>query len=244
MTSRLARNRRELDERPRLRRWSSPAIHELEIVLQRALAQHARGAVLDAGCGSMPYRRLIEGYAGSYDGLDIEARTPGVRFICSVTDMAPVPDGSYDTVVCSEVLEHVVAPGAALSEIARVLKPGGRLVLTVPFLGRLHEEPHDYFRFTKHGLAALIEDTQLTMESIEPTGSIASFLGHQVSLALVATTWHIPILRWLAFALNAGLVVVPSMLLDRSLGRIRDKFPLGYVVVASRGGSDALRREH
>ena len=157
------------------------------------------------------------------------------KAVCSVTDMAPVPGGSYDTVLCSEVLEHVADPAAALAEIRRVLKPGGQLVLTVPFLGRLHEEPHDYYRFTRHGLRTLLEAATLKVDNIEPTGSVASFLGHQVSTILVFGTWHIPVVKWLAFALNTGLVVVPGILVDRLLGPLGRKMPLGYVAVAARG---------
>jgi SAM-dependent methyltransferase len=227
-------NRRELDERPRLRHWSSPAIFGLTTTLAKTLRERSWGEVLDAGCGAMPYRRLIEERATSYDGLDIEQRTRGVRYVCSVTDMAPVPSRSYNTVLCSEVLEHVADPAAALAEIHRILKPGGRLLLTVPFLGRLHEEPKDYYRFTRHGLSSLLESATFRVERIEQTGSVASFLGHQASSILVAGTWHIPVVKWFVFALNAIFVVLPALALDALLKRVTRKLPLGYVVVATR----------
>lgn len=236
MFGRVDSNRRALDEQPHLRGWSSPAIYGLETALTPALEQHARGAVLDVGCGSMPYRAVIEKHAAGYDGLDIEPRALGLRYLCSVTDMAPVPDTSYDTVLCSEVLEHVGDPAAALTEIYRVLKPGGTLIVTVPFLGRLHEEPHDYFRFTKHGLASLLGRAGLEPISWKTTGSVAGFLGHQVSTVLVGATWHVAVLKWIAYGVNAALIVAPSVLIDRLSGPIREKLPLGYVVVARRAG--------
>lgn len=180
----------------------------------------------------MPYRAVIERSAACYDGLDIEPRTAGVRYTCSVSDMAPVADTSYDTVLCSEVLEHLADPAAALREINRVLKPGGKLILSVPFLGRLHEEPHDYYRFTKHGLICLLSAAELEPFSLSTTGSVAGFRGHQVSTVLVGATWHIPVFGWIAYGVNAVLVVLPSLLADRLVGPIREKLPLGYVVVA------------
>ena len=232
--NRIETNRRYLDERTAIRRWSSPALYGLATTITRALEEHGRGAVLDAGCGSMPYRAVIERSAARYDGLDIESRATGVRYTCSVTDMAPVADASYDTVLCSEVLEHLANPAAALSEINRVLKPGGKLILSVPFLGRLHEEPHDYFRFTKYGLISLLSSAELEPFSWSTTGSVAGFLGHQVSTVLVGATWHVPILGWIAYGVNAALVVLPSVLADRLVGPIREKLPLGYVVVAAK----------
>lgn len=234
IVKRFETNRRDIDRRPLARRWSSPALYGLESKVNLAIARHASGAVLDAGCGSMPYRSAIERHATSYDGLDVELRSASVRYHCSITDMEPVSDGSYDTVLCSEVLEHVPDPTAAVAEIKRVLRPDGKLILTVPFLGRLHEEPHDYYRFTKHGLAVLLEAATLELEDITPTGSIGALLGHQISTLIIGATWHVPIVRWLAFALNVLFVVLPSLLLDRALGPIRNKMPLGYVVVASR----------
>lgn len=182
----------------------------------------------------MPYRRLIERHAERYDGLDVEARHPDVRFVASATQMDGVPDAAYDTVLCSEVLEHVGEPEAAVAEMARVLRPGGTLILSVPFLARLHEEPHDYYRYTEHGLASILDRHHFSVEQTDVTGSVGAFLGHQVATGVIGSTWHVPVLRWLAYGVNAAFVVAPALLVDRLLGPLGRKLPLGYVVTATR----------
>jgi hypothetical protein len=114
-----------------------------------------------------------------------------------------------------------------------VLRPGGVLLLTVPFLARLHEEPHDYFRYTEHALRATLCRLEFQVDEIAVTGSIFGFLGHQVSSLIVPGTLGLPGLEQLAFALNLAVVVLPCRLLD-ALFPARRKFPLGYVVVAHR----------
>jgi len=225
-------NRRRIGRRPVARRLASPAIGSLDRALVAAIRATARGDLLDAGCGSMPYRGVIERYAASYDGLDIEARSDRVRYLCSVTEMSPVQSASYDTVLCSEVLEHVSDPQAAVAEIARVLRPGGTLILSVPFLSRLHEEPHDYFRYTRNGLRSLLLSADLRIDSVEPIGSVGGFIGHQIASALVGTTWHIPLLKWVVLGFTAAAVTLPCIMIDRLLSPIHHKLPLGYVVVA------------
>lgn len=231
--SQIESNRRELDRRPNIRRWASPAIRGLDDLLRAAVARHASGDVLDVGCGSMPYRSAVLEVAESYDGLDVEKRHEDVRFVASATDMSPVPTDAYATVLCAEVLEHVPDPDRAMSEIARVLQPNGRLIMSVPFLARLHEEPDDYGRYTEHGLRVLCERAGLRIDEIHVTGSIASFLGHQVSTGLVGATWHLRGFRWFFFMLNAVTVVGPSRVVDRLMGPLKRRLPLGYVLVAS-----------
>lgn len=232
MESRIEENRRAMDTRPQLRRWFSPAVRGLEQVTRSAIARHAAGASIDVGCGSMPYRGDLEAAASSYAALDIEPRADGLDYQCSVTDMAPVTDATYDTALCSEVLEHVAEPDAAVAELSRILTGDGRLIVTVPFLARLHEEPHDFQRFTEHGLRRLLVDGGFDVVEIERTGSVASFLGHQVSTATVGPCLHVPILGRIVWALNAVFVVAPARLLDRLLGPLGRKLPLGYVAVA------------
>lgn len=198
------------------------------------LREQAQGHLLDIGCGDMPYRAVIGHQVEAYDGLDIEPRSVAVRYTGSVTDMNQVPDASYDTVLCTEVLEHVPSPTEAAHEMARVLRPGGTVILTVPFLGRLHEEPWDFFRYTRFGLTQLFEEAGFEIVEISEHGSVASFLGHQVSTGLVGLTWHIPIVKWIAFMLNSLVVVVPAAVIDSMIRPLWSKLPLGYVMVARR----------
>jgi SAM-dependent methyltransferase len=132
--------------------------------VMKGFRQHVHGRVLDVGCGTQPYRSLFE--VESYRGLEID--TPQARARKAADDYYdggrfPYPDASFDSVLCSQVLEHSFAPEMLLGEIARVLKPGGKLVLTVPFVWDEHEQPWDYARYSSFGLRALVERSGLTV---------------------------------------------------------------------------------
>lgn len=219
------------------RKRLSPTLFGLTDAVVPALRARAKGDLLDAGCGTQPFRTMLEEQVERYVALDIEARSDDVDYIADVEDMAVVPTASMDTVLCSEVLEHVPHPATAAGELARVLKPGGALIVTVPFMARLHEEPHDYFRYTRHGLRQLLVEAGFEIDEIVETGSLFSFLGHQVSVVLLGLTWHRPVLRRLARVINDVAVVRPAVLLDR-VTRMSRLLPLGYVVTATRQAPD------
>ena len=197
-----------------------------------ALSRHARGRVLDVGCGHMPFRALVLGQVERYEGFDVEARVPGVDHIGDAQAMTGLPDDGYDTALCFEVLEHLPQPERALADIARVLRPGGTLVLTVPHLSRLHEEPHDYFRFTRHGLRVMLERAGLVPRSIDPYGGLFSFVAHQASTVALGLAWPVPGVRRIAYELNRLLLVYPPLWLDR-LDR-QGLFAAGYLAIADR----------
>src|SRR4030095_2041621 len=79
------------------------------------------------------------------------------------------------------VLEHTPKPRQLVAEMARVLKKDGALILAAPFSFRLHEEPHDYFRYSPHGLSELCNEAGLAIERVEQVGSLWSLIGHQVN---------------------------------------------------------------
>jgi len=115
--------------------------------------------VLDVGCGSKPYANLFSN-ASSYEGLDIDQPRNRERgFADHFYDGGdfPFPDASFDNVVCSQVLEHVFDPDRFCEELARIIVPGGKLLLTVPFIWDEHEQPWDSRRYTSFGLRDLME---------------------------------------------------------------------------------------
>jgi len=235
MLGRIQKNRRRLERdlsATAKRRYASPVLYAVEASVTRCLREYGSGAILDVGSGEGPYRALMERVGDSYESLDVERKFDDQTFEGDVQSMPAVRSEHYNTVVCSEVLEHVPRPGDAISEIRRVLKPGGILILTVPFLARLHDEPHDFYRYTRHGLTYLLEESGFSILSLDRVGSMFGFAGHQVSTALVGGTWHLPGLRWIAFWLNAILVTLPCRAADSLFGS--DRLPLGYVVVARR----------
>ena len=123
------------------------------------------GEVLDVGCGHKPYRSFVP--ADRYVGLDIDSpvtRALGVADVLYDGRRFPLPDASFDGVLCSQVFEHVFNPEEFLGEICRVLRPGGRLVLTVPFVWDEHEQPHDFARYSSFGLKALLERNGFEVE--------------------------------------------------------------------------------
>jgi len=112
------------------------------------------GRILDVGCGSKPYLSLFPYH--EYIGMELEGGNSGAD--CYYTgNKFPFKDEEFDSVITSQVLEHVPAPDVFLSEIHRILKGGGILLLTVPFIWDEHEQPHDYARYSSFGLVSLLE---------------------------------------------------------------------------------------
>lgn len=213
------------------RRWFSAAMYLMEKQVRRGLSEHARGRLLDIGAGDQPYGKILPEAVTQYDSLDVERRHPDQTYVTSAAKMDGVPDAAYDSAICFSVLEHVPDPWQALGQIQRVLKPGAVLILTVPHLSRLHEEPHDYFRFTHYGLKALLEDSGFEILELEKNGGMLSFLSHQASTLLLCLCWRTPLLKQAAMIINVCLLVWPVALIDGVLMK-RSLAPLNYYAVA------------
>ena len=155
----------------------------------REVAPRAHGKLLDVGCGEKPYEAIFLPYVDSYLGVEHEASfahtTASAR--ASKPDVLydgkrlPFDDQSFDTVLSVQVLEHTSRPQELLEEMARVLRHDGTLILTAPFCFRLHEEPHDYFRYTPHGLRDMCVRAGLEVTETRAQGSLWSVLGHKLN---------------------------------------------------------------
>lgn len=127
----------------------------------RPLARDMSGQVLDVGCGAQPFRHLLAANC-TYRGIDSAAAHADFGYQFPDTTYFegtrwPIDDCSMDVVLTTETLEHVLDCFSFLGEAHRTLKPGGHLVLTVPFSARWHYIPHDYWRFTPSALQWLLE---------------------------------------------------------------------------------------
>lgn len=120
-----------------------------------------KGKVLDFGCGSKPYKHIFT-TATEYIGVDylIEGRTENIGIIDFYYDGKRIPfdNNTFDSVLCTEVLEHVFNLNEVLNELNRVLKPNGKAIITTPFMWEEHEMPYDFARYTSTALKHLYEN--------------------------------------------------------------------------------------
>ncbi len=148
--------------------------------------------VLDVGCGSKPYRPFFAG-AAEYVGLDVPGN-PDADVHGFVEDM-PLENASFDLVLCIQVLEHVEDPAAAVRELHRVTKPGGRVLASTHGVMVYHPNPNDYWRWTHTGLGRLFA-TNGDWSSLDVTPGAGSASGLGLLLArfihLLAKRWRAP----------------------------------------------------
>ena len=125
------------------------------------------GIMLDVGCGMKPYEGLLKPPGSRYLGTDWPVTMDGSYGNRTRADffsdsmVLPFRESTFDTIISTQMLEHVRQPEVVIPEMARVLKPNGILILSAPMTWPLHEEPHDYYRYTIHGLRHLLEEAEL-----------------------------------------------------------------------------------
>ena len=198
-----------------------------DAVIQYKHAFH--GWALDLGCGPRPYESFLDENVDRWVGVDYPAGGhPPAKSVDVFADAANLPFAakSFDAVLCTQVLEHVCEPLQVLKEVCRVLKPGGRLVLTAPQYNGLHGEPQDFYRYTRYGLAYLAKNAGLTVECIQPLG------GFLVLFAFL-TTLHFAPLR---LPVVSGWWQYAAWKADKRWFRPKDC--IGYLLVALRPLTD------
>lgn len=204
--------------------------------------RRVRGTVVDVGCGAQPYRRLLPKDV-TYVGIDsVEARTvfgydmPDTRYYDGFA--WPVEDAIADVVMATETLEHVSDPAQFLREAGRVLRPGGTLLLTVPFAARWHFIPVDFWRFTPAGLARLLEQAGFEEIAVYARGNAVTVAAYKC-IALIAVLLLPQVRSRVAATLMrlAGLALSPLFVALALAGNISLRFGsgddcLGYTAFA------------
>lgn len=212
--------------------------------LRPALAA-LRGRVLDVGAGMSPWRAWL-GEGAAYQGLDVghatefgmEGGRDDVIYYDGTT--MPLADGSFDAALCIEVLEHAQDPQQLLAEIHRVLRPGGTLLLTVPWSARRHHLPHDYHRFTAERLARLFETAGFSGVFIAERGNDIGAIANKLIVLCLRLVRPRPLLKllwtWPLLALVAPVagIFLLAAHVSIALGLGSPEDPLGYFVKATR----------
>lgn len=211
----------------------------------RVLLPYVRGAALDVGCGAQPYRYLF-GPQIKYFGIDtLESKAhfgyklPDVRYFSG--DSWPVEDSSMDFVLCTETMEHVLAPETLLQEVFRCLVSKGTVLLTVPFAARWHFIPHDYWRFTPSGLERLLSRAGFINVRVYARGNAATVACYKMMALILRmafpqnTSWPVRSIIQII-----SLPFVPALLLLAAFGRVSlwgngGDDCLGYTVLAEKG---------
>lgn len=196
-------------------------------------AHYIKGVVLDAGSGEGDrYKNFFK--FDKYINLDIN-KNSNPDIIGSVENIS-LGDNSVDSIVSTQVLEHIKNPHKAVEEFYRVLKSGGYCLVTVPQLNELHEEPHDYFRFTKYGLEEIFRHTGFKIILIDRRGGFWS-ANRQMQIRYVIDLFRlnkVHLLRWIfqPFILLNGFLAILFDFFDKS--RASRKHAIGWLIIAQK----------
>ncbi|MFQ5561574.1 MAG: class I SAM-dependent methyltransferase [Nitrospinota bacterium] len=207
----------------------------------------ASGVLLDIGCGLKPYHDVFVDNVSKYIGVDWASSCHQNRKIIdafSNNNALPFKSNSFETVLCTEVLEHSPNPSLAIQEVWRVLKPGGTLIMTAPFMYLVHEPPWDYFRYTEYGLKHLTKEAGLEVIYIKPLGGYSTVVADFISKFMLyifpkrIVIWYQKIFLFFLKAANNLVHKNAEMWLCEKMiflnQTLKTRFAFGHILVAKK----------
>ncbi len=199
------------------------------------LGQHAKGKLLDLGCGKVPLLLAYKDYVTDNICVDWENslhENEYLDFECDLTKTLPFNDEEFDTIVLSDVLEHIPQPEFLWQEMSRILAKDGRIIMNVPFYLLLHETPHDYYRYTEFALKRFVKGSGLNLLQLKSIGGAPE---------IMADIFAKNILRLPKIGCSLALFAqwLTASFIKTKLGRkvseaTRGSFPFGYFLIAEK----------
>lgn len=204
---------------------------------------YMKGRLLDLGCGEKPYKLIYDEVCVSSIGVDVKTCKHEQRYVdvFASADNIPFEDESFDTVLCTNVLEHVADMEKAFHEIARVLKKGGYVIIAIPFLYPVHESPYDYYRYTRHGIEYQLKKNKLVVERSMPWGGIGLLLCVYFHMFLGKMVKSIWVNRFSCFLQKITYCMIKKCSYKKLLqgnGKISKIITLGNFVIARKASED------
>lgn len=209
--------------------------------LQYAAPKYACGNLIDIGCGSKPYLPVFQHYVDSYFGIDYpptvavnyaEATRADLLVDCTDTKLECE---KFDTILSTQVIEHIYDTKKYIAECYRILKKGGIGIFTIPFLWELHAEPYDYYRFTKYAIEKQFQEQLFEILELKPLeGALAAITQMKiVSLCLMpAKSIVVKLLQKVLFLLYIPVLNYVALHFDKYM--YNDKLCLTYLLIVKK----------
>lgn len=200
---------------------------------ERHLQHHARGRLLDLGCGNAPLFCAYRDYISDnicVDWANTLHQNGYVDFECDLTKALPFRDKEFDTIILSDVLEHIPRPEGLWSEMVRILAYDGKIIMNVPFYYWLHEIPHDYYRYTEFALRRFAETSGLNVIELSSIGGAPEIMTDIFAKNILRVPKIGPLLA--TFAQSATLSLIGTTVGTKISQSTMSSFPFGYFMIA------------
>ena len=220
------------------RGWHNWIVYNINDTYIKKYSKYLKGHLLDLGCGEAPYKKYFSQFAEKYTGVDWSKtlHNSGADIVSDLNIKLEIDDEIADSIISLSVMEHLYAPQIFLNESFRILKKGGNMVLQVPWQWRIHEAPHDYFRYTPYALKHMFTKAGFTEIQIEATSGFFTTLLLKINYFTLRWVKGPKIIRWII-----GAFLVPLWTLGQLLTPYLDKLDKdwtiesqGYFVIAKK----------
>lgn len=196
---------------------------------------YASGKLLDLGCGKVPLYIAYKNYVTDnvcVDWGNTFHKNEFLDFECDLTKDLPFDEGEFDTIILSDVLEHIPQPEHLWNQMSRVLSKNGKIMMNVPFFYPIHEKPHDYYRYTEFALRRFVENAGLKVITVKPIGGSPEILADVLGK-------HLQFIPIIGAITTIFIQFVTKLFINTSVGKkISEKtakaFPLGYFLIAEK----------
>jgi ubiquinone/menaquinone biosynthesis C-methylase UbiE len=199
------------------------------------LRHYAKNKLLDLGCGKVPLYEAYKDFVSEIVCLDWGNSLHGNVHLdheCDLTQPLPFNDEEFDTIILSDVLEHIPQPEKLWAEMTRILAPDGKIIMNVPFYYCIHEQPYDYYRYTSFALERFVQISGLHLIKLCCLGGALEVMADVFSKNIC----NLPLLgnliasyiQWFTFSIR--LTKFGKLISERT----QKRFPLGYFLVASK----------